>query len=606
VSPYTLPKDASELTELARDTEDGWRERNARMSEIQRLVEMWRRTPPDTATHDKKEVITSNEALAQLLKAIAILAGKPPDLNVALIAEDGADRAQRVENWLRHQRHQWGLSHMAAINNPIMTDECSYLLQDGWLCTRLLWNPDPAAVAYPFRCTLLDPYHVFPALTDGAPDFILHCATFTKAEVARDWPRRFWDSDAKGLIDGKKDRDCVKVTAFYTDTQLAAMVDGKAWLKKPVAHGYGFNPLLCITAQGAPYRQRDTTLASSTTPYYDANGTYAYAAFGQTWQRHKGVGLLDAIAQQVRDKEDALSMMRLILAKLAVPGFASFTNSPEDAEDPPRDVGEHARYRLGESLQEIVPAGQALQGQTAFLSALQRGIDTAALGPAAFGAGQYAAGFDRSQASDTATNILLTYVVALQTYYQLLYSRMLRLFSQWGLPSPFLTQTAAGERIVGAPLTREEAFGMDIGVEVRFRSINTQDQMTKVQATALTEFVDIPNPTAEARKVLIAKARQHPVVQEITGFLELAKDAQQNGDALLAQTAGLLAERAVQQMQLALVGGPGNPQAQGPPVAEVGTPNPVNPDENFTNAGAGPNGALLSPAPPEAGLQSLV
>lgn len=625
---YTLPKRAEEFAEHAHATVSLWDPRQIRFGEDVRTFAGQPRTIRLAPELDDDEVVTSNEGRAQIQQAAAYLHEADPDLHVALAQERGEQEAQALEDWARDKRRLWSQQHGRGIRMPLITEEALHLFTLGWLTTRTLWNPDPRAARYPFRITLLNPAQVFPCLTDEGVDYVLHCTEQTVGEIAQDWPRKWWDTAAKDYLGDLEDKDRVKITAVYTDTEMAAMVGDSGWLKKPVKHGYGLNPIQVQIAHGAPWRKAldsyndsSTLVPGARTPVVaPQSGVWGASGLtGTEWPRYYGVGILDAIRQNIRDKEEALSMLKLIVAKMAVPGFWSTSADPSAMEDPPRGVGDVLHLRLGETLSPVFPPASALAGAQSLLGGLQRYIDTGALGGAAFGGGDPASGFDRFQDVAAALKILKLYVSGYAAYLEEFYMRLFRLFSALGqAPSPFQTMDPTGRRVFGPPLDPQSAVGADEGVEVMFRSFQTQDLMARVNAGTMlkrdgiasayyirTELLGIANPIAEDARIRKERVLEDPLFTRLLGLQEVMQDAQQNGDQAVLAVAGNLYQQMLAQATVPSPA-PGMTGGNQPPPAGTGVPSQVMPDEMAQNAGLPPNGVALGPEQEGAALQGLV
>jgi len=642
--PFTLPRDAPDAARLARRAEEVWTPRNERFAEDRALYEVRGRRFRPAQTLDERETVTSNEARAQVQLAQAYLHDADPDLHVALDVERGEDAAQRLEDWCRDKRALWDELHTTGLRLPLVTEEGANLFTLGWLAALTLWNPDPRAGRYPFRFRLLDPTQVYPDPDAREPRYYAYCQDLPVDTLEDEWPRQWWDADAQAYVGGEASQEqalpvhrTVRVTELFTDTERATLVGGKGYLLRPGLHGYGFNPLLCVVAHGAPWRgtpddRRDDSVTT------DRDGALVASAFrggysrdrASEWTRGYGVGLIDAIRQAVKDKEEALSMQKLALAKAAVPPTWGQHPAWEEGPDPPRAIGEHVWLPPGATLSPLPPPPEALSGNLQFLQFLQRYIDTAAIGPGGFGAGQATSGFDRTAFAEAAVRLLLLFAEAYRKYLEQCFKRMLRLFARFGQgPSPFLLQNAQGQSTFGPPLDPAEAFGGDQGVQVQFKAVTAGELMQRVNAAALlhreglasvyycqTEVLGIANPVADAARRNAERGSQHPAIQEFEALRATRDAAVKDGDGEKAQYCqGLLqalqvkVQQTVQQATApapppaAPPGAPPPGPAGQPPLPGIGVPSQFGPDELLQNAGMPPNGAVLQPAPPGAGMQ---
>lgn len=553
---YRLPRDPQELQTLAGRVRSMFARRDARMRLDQRWYEL-----REGISEDGLEVTLPTPA-ALVRKATAMIASRPPRVRAAARRQEGDETAQRIEDFLDWWRYMAERRYTRGVRNPLVFDEVFYLILRGWVVGRLLLNPDDEE--FPFSYTLLDPLQVYPCLAGDRVLYVVHQYTPTVAQVLAEWP------GLEDRLGAKHDDDTVQYTAFYTDHELAVLVDGQL-VKPPVEHEYGFCPIVIGLASGAAYREADQA---------------------GDWTWHMGTGLLEPVRQVIGDRQKALLMHWVRLSKEADPPVIYRTDSDElvelDTRARGRTVigpGEDVQpLKLGPSGADVVP----------LLELLQLEQDRASLGPGAFVDGaKFPSGFAETVAAGAAHDVLWPFARGLERYYEALYERVLLLYREQWPPLAqlrYLTRSPETGRLTAwNALSPAEIAEADVVIKVEFREITPTNEVAKAQigyqaaqahildlATVRERYFDIDRPQTINERVLADLVYQNP---QLIQALAVAAGLRSGNPYLVPVLKRMIETSAAPQ--------------EAPPPAGAQAPNAVLPDELGVNAGLAPGEAAL-------------
>jgi hypothetical protein len=566
---FVLPTDPAELGTLVSEAKSYWTQRDQRMAEDQDLFEM------RTGSSEGKQSVTLNDGQVLVRKASAMVAAKPPRIRVASCYPEGDDLAQRVEDFLYWWRTEAERRFVQGVRNPLVYDEALWIFLRGWICGRLMLNPNKPE--FPWDYTLIDPETVYPRLAGNTTLYICQKWRPTVADVLGEWP------DAEQTLSDRKPQEQVDFAAIYTDTQLAVMVNNE--LIKPVEdHGYGFNPIIIGLAAGAPYRATERR---------------------QDWQKFMGTGILEAARQPIQDKQDLALMMKTLLSKEAEPPTVLYTEDEDRVVEMDMRSGGRMVFGVNDKIQAL-NTGPNIQNLMPLMELFQDSLSRGGLGPAVFADGnKFTSGFHEAVAAGSARDMMFPFVRGLERYYETLYDRVLQLYGQYGLTRQdqaihyTATNQQTGRRTAWQAIQPQEIQSADLRVEVAFRDVTPQNQASLAQIgnqAAQSHLLDydyirdnyfeVDDPGSMDERVIGDLIKQNP--QLIQMLAPLA--AMMSTNPLIRQGAQMLLQQ--QAMQGQQPGGPG--PTGGPPPPNMQPPNQQLPDEMGSGAGLPPN----SPSPP--------
>lgn len=550
-----------------------WGDRNAEIEKWQKMYEM--RTKKTAKSGEQTVQLNDGKVLVNKGTAFGCTdhrimwpaPAEKPDLTAV---------AQKGENMLRWARAEMRIQHASGLHNPLEWEESQSVFLRGYIVGRLLL--DPANPGFPWQYDLLDIANVYPRPAGKKLVRVTHQYKAKAFEIMEEFP------EAK--LDPTSDQD-VEVIGYYDDVYMAVVVGGE-FVKKPEEHGYGFNPIQVVPANG---------------------GFYAATGYDEKeWIKHRGEGILAANYDPIRDKEEVLGMMKTILAKEANPPATAFTD--EDGASLDISLKPGARNVLAEKGRlELHKIGPNFQEMTAMAGGFQDQINKGGFQPSLFGDPTgTSSGFQGYLAMGSAKDVVTPYLKALEIYYTLLYRRMVQLYINFGADELtfYGINAKSGQIVSGMSVTPDELAALGPHITVRFKNNTLQDQITMAQTADLLardkvlsletvrgEWLGVDDPALENRKVLGEMIFMDPGV---TKALAQANALALNDPVI---TQAIQAQQAAQMPQAAVAAAgvpPGAPEGTtpgAPPEAPQGLPPNVLPPEAGINAGAFPRTDLL-------------
>lgn len=611
--PFQIPRDAAKARKLADDAATAYGPRDQRMLDDQDDFELRDPAPgrPDPSAPDTQEdPVRLNDLKAAVEKAAAMIAARPPEINVASNTDQDDPSAQRIEDFLMYWNREVNQRHMQALHAPLLYDESLYLLLRGWLCGRLLLRPD-AEDGFIWDWCLLDPMTVYPVMGAYGPRYVVHTSYPTKSEAVEEWGTK-----AEQVLENKKDTDTCCQTAFYTDREMGVLIE-KEWVQPVHEHNYGFNPVITVAGRGAPYAGTKRMGRARPSRFYPGAGQYGRAEGlgGGDWTAYRGESFMATMRPAIEEKAKALAITKAFLEKSVYPPTYVQTNADIEAADLPTTAGTAVVLPTGSTVQPMPPPAQAMAAVSAVLGAFQDSANRASFGPAVFGGAMpTTSGYDRQVAGSNAQDPLYSFVEALRVYTQLRCRHVLTLFGRFGVqPVSFLSTTAQGIRTAANRLDPMEALGADVRVEVRFRSLLVQDRAANANMaamlvreglidndTARDEYLDIANPRAIGRKAIADQALKHPMRLQIMSITEELKrpDLDPMDRQILQMILQQMMQKFMQEMMQSMGLGGGQPGMGGPGMPPQGNPNMpqgVLPNQLGPQAGMPPGMEALGP-----------
>lgn len=559
-----------QIKDWAQKDKSFWEARN---QEFQKWQEMWEMRHGKTPEKGEQSV-TVNDGAVLVNKGAAmcsvdhrIIWPAPPD------RPDLEEIAQKGENLLRFFRREATFQHSEGLHNDLTWEEASMVNLRGYIAGRLTLNPQGARDGS-LWCdySLLDPANIYPRYSGNRLIRVTHQYKAKRFELVDQYP----EADKPGSEDEE-----VEVIGYYDDTYMGVMVGGD--LVKLEEHGYGFCPVLMQAAAGAFY---------GATPYDDTE-----------WVKVRGQGILAKNYLPIMDKQDVLSMMKTLLYKETNPPATAFTD--KDGEELEIKLKAGARnvlsekdrlelHRIGPNFNELMSAAGGFQDQ----------INKGGFMPALFGDPQgTSSGFQGYLQAGSARDVVLPYLKCLETYYTLLYRRVVQLFVKFGAEGiTFYGVDQQGDMVGGIKVTPEELSQLPPHIVVKFRTHSIQDQIVMAQTGAMLarekvlsmhtvrgDWIEVDDPRAEDSKVLSELVYMEPAVTKALAV----RRAMERKDPLLTE------------ILMATMGSAKTPPPPGatpgatpgaPPEVPPALPPEVVPPEAGANAGALPGTDLLAPA----------
>lgn len=595
MSEDKLPRDTAEARALADDCIQQWQARDDRMRADQTLWELH-----EQERKKFEEPIAVNDNAQQLDKFAQEVARADLQVSVAPTAEEDRPGAQDIEDacyWLLEELQQ---RHVSRLRSPFKYEVGMYTGLRGWIVASCLLNTNPGD-PFPWDVRLIDPIEVYPDTDDGSPCTVIHRYTTTYATLSAYWgkttaEKAFSERASGGVRSGSEPVTCY---GFYTATELAVLVDGAGWLKKPVAHGYGQIPLIIGIAPGAPYRSVD--------------------AMNTEHVEYLGASLLRTLKGVVDAKHKIAMIMRRVLSKTAAPPlFAALSDPQATVDDVATEPNEVTIGRPGDSVNPIVPPPVALQHATALLSMLQDAENRGGLPPSLWGENPGGSTTDRQKALGSGMSVLLARLEMLRYWYQGLLRLMLRQYAEHGQGEvAFLgLDRQSGIRTASGRLTPLDVQGVSARLECRFGRLQHVDlmQMGNLAALltdrglvshefALGELLGVDNPASVQTQALRDQFYKDPALLRMRVLFEKSQDPVDRLGAALARQM-LVSE--YQKFSIAAAGQPNAAPGPGPgqpPIPGVGLPSGALPPALGVGAGMPNSAAPLGSPQIGAGLQ---
>ena len=203
-----------------------------------------------------EERVTPNDPAFLSEKAARALAKAKRRLHVIPRDPSNPERAQKCENLGRHLWELWRRRYTTGIKMPLDYEEAKFLVQRGWLCSRLLLNPDQDSDT-PVLYTVHDPAQVYPHEVNGEIVRVTHRYKATVSDLMA----------SDGLEDGEEALSQIetshmvwvysqytkwKGTYYHYSWSTGTGKSDSFWLKKPVEIGY--MPWDITIAIGTPFK----------------------------------------------------------------------------------------------------------------------------------------------------------------------------------------------------------------------------------------------------------------------------------------------------------------------------------------------------------------
>lgn len=462
-----------EIQERAKDDEAYWSARNERMVEHQDLFDLVEGTSQDGTI-----LVTLNDPKVYIEKIAGLLGRKEYRIEVPPKGASNSSVAQRIENALRWWRNYASRSWQRGLHNPLPYDQAQSLLLRGWVCTRLMLDPEEEGL---IDETLFDPYYIYPRIGRKKVIRVSHIYYATVDELRVDFP------DKASLFEGMSPNQRLKLISYYENQAPywnAIVVNGE-WLQEPQQLGY-WSWVIAV-----------------------AKGAFSHSAIGdrqaEDHSKYIGVGFLDALSSMY----DLLNKYITIMA-----------NAAGKMENPPKLVqtmngqmkeidlapGATSVLAVGENF-KVIDVGPNLGSLMPLIQTLQDRMNKAGLPAAMFGEGtNVESGFMGALMMGAAQDTLWTFVSGLAAYHSMRFEKYLTLFRDFsGVNLPVLSPpssvpaqaTPSGQPGFGGgsasparSIWGEELSPQDIAtngtyVEVVYEDISPQDRIALANLAAL-------------------------------------------------------------------------------------------------------------------------
>lgn len=522
------------------------------MKETQDLVEQ----DGEVNTDDPDAIsVLSNDGAIIVRKLAAMVGSQEPRTNI-IASPAFKEQAERTEDLIRAARFEMQLRHAQGARAPLSYDEAQSIFLRGWVAGRILLNDTPDETdSFLWDYTLFDPMQVYPRYSRKDLYRVSTITETTVGELLADWGK-----EAEKLYGDSEESEKLKLYGYYDREQMAVATE-KGWLKKPTKHGYPFGvPWVITLGPGAFYRAT-------------ANDTANYTKF-------VGQGILDIVRGQIRNEEKVLTMLHTLVAKEAEPPVVLYTNA--EGETVELDLRSGGRNILSSTDKlDLLRVGPRLDDLKILADSYRSRVERGTIPSILFGDNAAnLTGFLANVLQGSARDLLFPYLRALETYYTLLYRKMLSLFVEFGTDMDVVTTDRTGQQLGGVKVTKLEVEALNRPkIVVAYRDITPKDKAANVQMavalkrdnllsaeTAREEYLEIDNPVAEGTKVLGELAYMDQSVIKFASAIALQKQAQSLGFTLQDLAA------IVQQIQTAMQAAPtpgAPPGGAAPPPAEA-------------------------------------
>ncbi len=596
-SGVSIPVEPTDALALATAAIALWDQRDTRMRVEQEAYEL-----TQNAAKKYEEDINVPDAAINIEKFAEEVSRVDLQISCAPETEEDRGGAQRIEDaqywWLREVETR----HVACLHAQFQYEAAHFLALRGWLCAEVLHAPDDPG--FPWNVRLIDPIEIYPDRDAGKPGVIVHRYHTSFAELKQYWGEEALDaaldyglgsSTNYSLISEKT----VTCYGFYSPTEMAVLLEGGGWLKFPVEHGYGRNPLVVAVAPGAPYHGTE-------------QGDEAHISM-------KGPGLLRTILGVINDKRRIAMRVMRMLTRSAAPALIYRTNDQQaDASDIETEPNSISVVGQADSVEPVVPPPVAFQYATGLLSMLQDAQGRGGVGPALFGEGQPGSGYDRTKQIGTSLSKVETYLQTLGFWYEAMLRLAMRQYAYLGGPDLqyVASDRSTGLRTAANRLSPYDVIGADTRLEVKFGNLQNVDlmQMGNLSAmlvdrgvvdpeTALDKFLKLDNPQMIIKRSIKYQGMKDANILQLRVLYEMANDTEDP----MAHLWGMALEAKLQafimgmQPQPPQMGMPGSP-----PLPGTGAPSAALPSEMAGGAGMPPGMVAMGPPQPGAGMQGIV
>ena len=204
-----------------------------------------------------EERVVPNDPAFLSEKASRALARLPRRLHITPSDPSKPERAQKIENLARYLWEKWRRRHVSGIRTPLDYEEAKLLVQRGWVCGRVLLNPDGDSDT-PVLYSIHDPAQVFPYEVNGEIVRVTHrykarVSDLVDNEALPDAEDNLSQVEGSGLVWVYS--QYVKYRGVYYNMVWSSGIgqnSDRMWLKKPVEIGY--MPWEITLAIGTPFR----------------------------------------------------------------------------------------------------------------------------------------------------------------------------------------------------------------------------------------------------------------------------------------------------------------------------------------------------------------
>lgn len=593
------------ILELAENDVEFWKPRNDRMMQSQRLWEVGKRragtltpkNPISAFTHTSRDDIEKdtlggddvelNDGYLIVDKLTAMISSAQWGMDVPPRAVEVTDKAQAIEDLLRHIDREMDARYGLALNGTRIRDEAHFACLRGWICGLVVPNPEDPA--FPWTDVLEDPLLVYPRYSRNRLVRVIHRYTITALEAKDEFP------DAMDFLINHDDEEEMEVTGYYDDTYkcilLASagsgitqaraggagnpnMPTGSSYITlQPLQrHGYKdidgkpINPWIIVTPRGTPTKRYNTYGKTSSTDKEDMISMI-------------GLDVLHPIKEMILHLEKLASLQLTEIHKgVDPPVIIHFdgVNKPEKL-----DLGISGENYMVTGAQDarIFETTSMRPDAEPFLTLINDRIQKGTLPAATFGQSNGAmAGYAISLLSQAAQDVVKPLLDGVKLFRMLRYRRLLEMYvtigAQFAGPMTFPSMDRQNDQMYtgGGMLTAEDIQANGVYVEVTYDDVLPRDRAGLVQAaiagsqsglisvyTAMKDWIGIKNPKQEIQRVLEDLNYRNPAMQQVLAQIA----AERSGSDILREAAARLQQQqlaAQQAAQAAQQGGQGGQQ----------------------------------------------
>ena len=445
------------LSKCKRD-EQYWQKRNLRFIRHQDLFDLVEKTPPAGQI-----LATMNDTKVLIEKLAGMVARRSPRIQVPARSESMAPTAQKIENGLRQWEKYIATEWFGGVHNPLDYDRATSLFLRGWVCERMLLDPDSPALVSDI---LFDPHNIYPRLSGNKIKRVSHIFETTVGDIVDTFPDtdKHWDSEDENTI--------VTCYSYYENTPpyYHAVVANDTWVKKPTKLGY-FPWIIGI-----------------------AKGAISHHAIGnQLPDQHAefiGAGFLDTIEGVYKLVNKFVTMLANTLAKQENPPkvINTIDGKPKELDT---SAGSTSTFFATEKVQ-LLEVGPKIGQLLPMLGSLQDRLNKGGLPSAMFGEGtSLESGFMSALLMGAAQDSIWTFVRALAQFHSARYTKFLELFRDYAVDGIDVithikgSEDFAGRMVIGDQMTASDVVRNGTYVEVNYEDISPQDRVALGNLAAL-------------------------------------------------------------------------------------------------------------------------
>ena len=541
---------------------DTWERRRSRFQDEQDTL--WLKDP--YVPKRGEELVVPNDPAIITDKASRVLARMEARIEVPPRDPSNTERAQKIENMARQMLEQWKRQWRKGIHAPLEYEQAKYIIQRGWVCSRIVLNSDEDAQD-PIKYSLWDAANVYPHEVGGEIWRVTHRYKARVSELLDDeaLPEA---EEAYSLINDRGTHVYVYSVYAWKGGKWYHMVwaggpnpgsKNGDWLKKPTEIGY--LPWVINIAVGTPWRA---------TEWDDTE-----------YIKHIGESFFTPMMGMYKQQQKMMTMMATIIATMANPPTALFMDDGGriDASEVKMKPGSRMvfpkgkieQYRVGAGLNDIVSYWQMLQDRQ----------NKASFSSAAFGD---QVGIESGYMAETLksgnADVMFPFVECLRAHYSELLERSFDILAQhWtGTAEVFVRQSvqrpAGWEKVTAQDIIEERPF---INVSFESQSLQERIQLGNLAAMLSREhiispetargkgFVNLDDLFLEEQRVQASLIKMDPDM--IKAMIPMALTF--TGMNLEKQLYGVLHGQEIAQLMMMGLQGTKGPMAQGmqPPPA---------------------------------------